>query len=142
MLLTSLAGSHLYTRNDDFTVPRAASGFASASVEAVARDKFTRSQGCEIVVQEFALGVWALVPTQQNALLGLIDLRRDRCVRVGAPTNVPNVRNYVADRPIAKYIHAGHADVNRIGYASCLTGRISYPGFCGTKGCLVLTVSG
>ncbi len=65
-----------------------------------------------------------LVTSRQNTMLRLIDLRGDSCARLGAPTDTESVRNRGTGRTIAKFIHAGQADVDGIVYASHLTGKL------------------
>ena len=56
----------------------------------------------------------------------LLDLRADGCTRIGAPTDVVQARNHAAGRAFGKAIHAEHADIDGLVYASRLTGQDVY----------------
>ncbi|MCY3872706.1 MAG: RES family NAD+ phosphorylase [Rhodobacteraceae bacterium] len=119
---TSPADSRFCTRNGGFTVLYAAPEFATAFVETVIRDRFMGRQSCEVAVKEITTRVWARISMQAGMALTLLDLRGDGCTRIGAPTDTVNARNHAAGRAYAKIIHASHADIDGIVYASRLTG--------------------
>ena len=58
--------------------------------------------------------------------LTVLDLRADGRTRIGAPTDVVQARNHAAGRAFGKTIHAEHADVDGLVYASRLTGEDVY----------------
>ena len=139
---TSPADSRFCTRNGGFTVLYAAPEFATAFVETVVRDRFTRRQGCEIAVKEITMRVWAHIFMQAGAALTLLDLRGDGCTRIGAPTDTVNARNHGAGRAFAKAIHAGHVYVDGIVYSSRLTGEDVYAVFDRASGKLASAETG
>ena len=100
----------------------AAPEFATAFVETVVRDRFTRHQGCEVAAREITARVRTRISMPPASALTSVDLRGDDCTRVGAPTDTVNARNHAAGRAFAKTIHAEHVDVDGIVYASRLTG--------------------
>ena len=125
---TSPADSRFCTRNGGFTVLYAATEYATAFVETVVRDRFTRRQGREVAVKEITAQVRARIAMQPKATLTLVDLRGDGCTRIDAPTDTVKARNHAAGRALARDIHAGHADVDGIVYASPASpGRTSMP---------------
>ncbi len=139
---TSPADSRFCTRNGGFTVLYAAPEFATAFVETVVRDRFTRRQSCEVAVKEITARVWARIGMQPETALTLVDLRGDGCTRIGAPTDTVNARNHSAGRAFARDIHAGRADVDGIVYASRLTGKDVYAVFGRSTGKLVSAGTG
>ena len=134
---TSPADSRFCTRNGGFTALYAAPEFLTAFVETVVRDRFTRRQNCEITLKEITTRIWARIATQPEVTLKLVDLRRDGCTRIGATTDTVNAKNHAAGRAFARDIHAGHADVDGIVYASRLTGEDVYAVFGRSTGKLV-----
>ena len=55
---------------------------------------------------------WARVQTTPETRLLLLDLRRDGCTLLGAPTDVVNARNHVAGRAFGRIVHAEHESVD------------------------------
>lgn len=139
---TSPADSRFCTRNGGFTVLYAAPEFATAFVETVVRDRFTKRQGCEVAVKEITARSWAQIAMQPQETLTLVDLRGDGCTRIGAPTDTVNARNHAAGRAFARYIHAGHADVDGVVYSSRLTGEDVYAVFGRSTGRLAVIDTG
>lgn len=64
--------------------------------------------------------------TRHGADASRLDLRADRCTRIGAPTDVVQARNHAAGRAFGKVIHASHEDVDGLVYSSRLTGEDVY----------------
>ena len=139
---TSPADSRFCTRNGGFTVLYAAPDFATAFVETVERDRFTRRQSCEVAVKEITARVWARITMQENAVLALVNLRGDGCTWIGAPTDTVNAKNHAAGRAFAKTMHADHVDVDGIVYASRLTGEDVYAVFDRSTGRLAAVETG
>ena len=139
---TSPADSRFCTKNCGFTVLYAAPELATAFVETVVRDRFTRRRNSEVALIEITARVWAHVSMRGNATLKLLDLRGDGCTRIGAPTDTVNARNHAAGRAFAKSIHADHRDVDGIVYASRLTGADVYAVFNRAIGNLASPTSG
>ena len=86
--------------------------------------------------------VWALIESKPGARLSLLDLRRDGCVRLGAPTDAVKARNHAAGRALGRGIHAGHAEVDGLLFSSRLTGAHFYAVFDRAIGKLDATHSG
>ena len=126
---TTPADSRFCTRNGGFAVLYAAPEFTTAFVETVVRDRFTRRQDRKVSLKEVTTRVWAEVATQSKKMLTLVDLRRDGCTRIGAPTDAVNAKNHAAGRALARNIHALHTNVDEIVYASRLTGDDVYAVF-------------
>ena len=70
--------------------------------------------------------MWVRIAAEPGGRLTLLDLRADGCTRIGAPTDVVQARNHAAGRAFGKTIHAEHADVDGLVYASRLTGEDVY----------------
>ena len=66
------------------------------------------------------------IAVELSAPLTILDLRSDGCTRIGAPTDVVQARNHAAGRAFGKTIHAEHADIDGLVYASRLTGKDVY----------------
>ncbi len=79
---------------------------------------------------------------QPEATLTLVDLRRDGCTRIGAPTDTVKARNHAAGRAFAKAIHTDHVDVDGIVYTSRLTGEDVYAVFDRSAGKLASAETG
>lgn len=126
---TSPADSRFCTRDGGFNVLYAAPEFTTAFVESVVRDRFTRRQSRKVALKEITARSWALIEMQPEEALRMVDLRGDGCTRIGAPTDTVNARNQAAGRAFAKYIHAGHTDVDGILFTSRLTGDDVYAVF-------------
>ena len=104
-LRMSPADSRFCTMDSGFTVLYAAPEFATALVETVVRDRFTRRRNCEVAVREITARVWSCISTKAGAMLTQLDLRGDGCTRIGAPTDTVNARNHPAGRAFARAIH-------------------------------------
>lgn len=120
---TRPSDSRFCTQDGGFAVLYTAPEFATAFVETVVKDRFTRRRVCEIRVKEITTRIWARISMKPQASLRLLDLRGDGCTRIGAPTDTVNARNHAAGRAFAKDIHAGNMYVDGIVYASRLTGE-------------------
>ncbi len=126
---TSPADSRFCSRNAGYTVLYAASDFATAFIETVVRDRFTRSRSREIALKEITSRAWARICGRKGEVLNLIDLRGDGCTRIGAPTDVIGARNHAAGRAFAKAIHGEHGDIDGLHFVSRLTGGDAYAVF-------------
>lgn len=123
---TSHGDSRFSSRSDGHTVLYASPDFATAFIETVVRDRFTRRRKREVGLKEITERVWVRIAAQPGAVLTLIDLRGDGCARVGAPTDVVHARNHAAGRAFAKAIYAQHADIDGLLHPSRLTGKDVY----------------
>ena len=88
-----------------------------------------RRQRREIALNKVAKRAWAMLASAPGTVLKLLDLRRNGCVLVGAPTDTVNARNHAAGRAFGKTIHADHADIDGLLYASRLTSADIYAVF-------------
>lgn len=123
---TAAGDSRFCAKADGYSVLYAASDFATAFVETVVRDRFTRKERREIRWKEVAERAWAQLRTRPRQKLRLLDLRQDGCVKLGAPTDVVNARNHAAGRAFGRTIHAEHKTVDGFLYGSRLTGGDAY----------------
>ena len=123
------ADSRFCRRAAGYTVLYASPDFATAFLETVVRDRFMRRPRREVGFVEVTERAWALIATKPGAKLTLLDLRRDGCALIGAPTDTVNARNHAAGRAFGKAIHTEHADVDGLLYASRLTGADVYATF-------------
>lgn len=112
-----------------FAILYAAPDFATAFVEVVVRDRFTRTKGRDIAVNEVMLRSQALVSSKRRTTLALIDLRKDGCTRLGAPTDSVNARNHAAGRALGQDIYDNHRAVDGFLFSSRLTGEDVYAVF-------------
>ena len=126
---TAPADSRFCRRAAGYTVLYASPDFATAFLERVVRDRFMRRLRREVGFVEVTELAWTLIATKPGAKLTLLDLRRDGCVLIGAPTDTVNARNHAAGRAFGEAIHTEHADVNGLLYASRLTGADVYATF-------------
>lgn len=126
---TSRADSRFCSRNASHTVLYASLDFATALIETVVRDRFTRQRKREVGLKEITKRIWVRISAQPGAVLTLLDLRGDGCARIGAPTDVVHARNHAAGRAFAEAIHAEHTDIDGLLHASRLTGRNVYAVF-------------
>ena len=104
----------------------AAPDFTTAFIETVVRDRFAHRRTREVALREITERVWVSLAAEPGAPLTILDLRADGCTRIGAPTDVVQARNHAAGRAFGKTIHAEHADVDGLVYASRLTGEDVY----------------
>lgn len=109
-----------------FAVLYASPDFATAFIETVARDRFTRKGRRGIPLKEVAGRAWIRVEANPDTGLTLLDLRKDGCFRLGAPTDAANARNHTAGRALARTIHSEHGDVDGLLFSSRLTGKDVY----------------
>lgn len=100
-----------------------------AFIETVVRDRFTQRRERVVALKEITERVWGRISARSGAALTLLDLRGDGCARVGAPTDAVHARNHAAGRAFAREVHAAHADVEGLLYASRLTGKDVYAVF-------------
>jgi hypothetical protein len=118
--------SRFCARADGFRVLYAAPDFATAFVEVIVRDRFARRRQRAILLKEVTERAWVSVATRPRATLTLLDLRKDGCVRLGAPTDAVSARNHAAGRALGRAIHAAHGDVDGLLFSSRLTGGDVY----------------
>lgn len=123
------ADSRFCSRNAGYTVLYASPDFATAFVETVVRDRFTRRRERQVALREVTERVWARLSTRPEAELTLLDLRGDGCTRIGAPTDTVRARNHAAGRAFAKSIHSAHPDIDGLLYVSRLTEQEVYAVF-------------
>ena len=126
---TAPADSRFCAKSDGYTVLYAAPDFTTAFVETVVRDRVPRARPRDIFLKEVTERAWARIETKAHASLRLLDLRRDGCVRLGAPTDSVNARNHAAGRALGRMIHAGHKTVDGFLFSSRLTGGDAYAVF-------------
>ena len=117
------ADSRFCSREAGYSVLYTAPEFATAFIETVVRDRFTRRRDREVALRELTERVWARIRSRPGTALTLLDLRGDGCTRIGAPTDTVRARNHAAGRAFAKAIHMGHADIDGLIYVSRLTGE-------------------
>ena len=123
---TTAADSRFATRTGGYTVLYAAPDFTTAFIETIVRDRFAHRRTREVALREITERVWVSLAAEPGAPLTILDLRADGCTRIGAPTDVVQARNHAAGRAFGKTIHAEHADVDGLVYASRLTGEDVY----------------
>ena len=110
-----------------YTVLYAAPDFATAFVETVVRDRFTRKRKREVAWREISERAWVRI--EALASLWFLDLRRDGCVKLGAPSDAVNARHHAAGRALGGAIYADHPDIDGLLFASRLTGADVYAVF-------------
>ena len=120
---TAPADSRFCATHSGFTVLYASPDFATAFIEVVVRDRFARTKVREIGLKEVTLRSTALISSQPHTTLSLVDLRKDGCTRLGAPTDAVNARNHAAGRALGRDIHDNHKYVDGIVFSSRLTGE-------------------
>ena len=104
----------------------AAPDFTTAFIETIIRDGFAHRRKREVALREITERVCVSIAVEPSAPLTILDLRSDGCTRIGAPTDVVQARNHAAGRAFGKTIHAEHADIDGLVYASRLTGKDVY----------------
>lgn len=119
---TAPADSRFCAADSGFTVLYASPDFATAFVEVVVRDRFTRTERREIGLKEVTLRSTAPISSRPQTTLSLVDLRKDGCTRLGAPTDAVHARNHTAGRALGRDIHDNHRNVDGIAFSSRLTG--------------------
>ena len=120
---TGAADSRFASRDASYTVLYASPDFATAFVETVVRDRLTRQRDRVVALKEITERAWVRVSARPGTVLTLLDLRRDGCTRIGAPTDVVHARNHAAGRAFGRAIHAEHGDVEGLLHVSRLTGE-------------------
>ena len=123
------ADSRFCSRDAGYTVLYASPDFATAFVETVVRDRFTRRRNRNVALEEVTGRVWTQISAQSGVKLTLLDLRGDGCTRIGAPSDAVHARNHAAGRALAREIHAEHGDIDGLIYVSRLTGKDIYAVF-------------
>ncbi len=123
---TVSADSRFCTRTAGYTILYTSPDFATSFIETVVRDRFANHRQREIMLQEIVGQVWALIESKPETELTLLDLRRNGCALVGAPTDTVNARNHAAGRAFGKNIHTNHPNVDGLLYTSRLTGADVY----------------
>lgn len=119
---TAPADSRFCDRGAGFTVLYATPDFATAFIEVVVRDRFTRTKVREINLKEVTQRSTALVSSKPQSKLSMLDLRKDGCTRLGAPTDTVNARNHSAGRALGRDVHEKHETVDGLLFSSRLTG--------------------
>ena len=120
---TTPADSRFATRTGGYTVLYAAPDFTTAFIETIVRDRFAHRRTRKVALREITERVWVRIAATPGTPLTLLDLRADGCTRIGAPTDVVQARNHAAGRAFGKTIHAEHAELDGLVYASRLTGE-------------------
>ena len=136
------ADSRFCSHEVGYSVLYASPDFATAFIETVVRDRFIRRRERAVTLKEISDRAWARISTQQGAMLSLLDLRGDGCIRLGAPTDAVHARNHAAGRALARAVHAEHADIDGLIYVSRLTGEDVYAVFDRGAGKLESTETG
>ena len=126
---TAPTNSRFCAKTIGFTVLYAASDFASSFLETAVRDQFTHKQRRKVDYEEITERAWTRIASKPGTALRLLDLRRDGCLSVGAPTDTVKARNQTAGRAFAKAVYADHPDVDGFLYESRLTGADIYAVF-------------
>ena len=139
---TASADSRFCAKADGYMVLYASPDFATVFIETVVRDRFMRRQRREILLKEITERAWALIASKPGIVLKLLDLRRDGCALIGAPTDTVNARNHAAGRAFGRAVHAVHEDIDGLLYPSRLTGANAYAVFDRGIGKLEATGSG
>ena len=123
------ADSRFCSRDAGYTVLYASPDFATAFVETVVRDRFTRRRNRNVGFKKITGRVWTRISVRAGAELTLLELRGDGCTRIGAPSDAVHARNHAAGRALANAIHAEHADIEGLVYVSRLTGEDAHAVF-------------
>lgn len=118
--------SRFCAKTDGYAVLYATPDFATAFIEVIVRDRFTRKRQREVLLKEVTERAWARIVAKPRSKLNLLDLRKDGCVRLGAPTDTVNARSHAAGRALGRAIHAEHKDVDGFLFSSRLTGADVY----------------
>lgn len=80
--------------------------------------------------------------TAPRKKLQLLNLRRDDCLRLGAPTDVANACQYAVGRALGRAIYSGYKNVDGFLFASRLTGADVYAVFDRAVDKLIAPVTG
>lgn len=120
------ADSRFSTVGDDYRVLYVSPEFATAFIEVVVRDRFVRKRRREVILNEVTERAWAMITTRPGLTLSLLDLRKDGCGLLGAPTDAVNARNHASGRSLGRTIYSEHKDVDGLLFSSRLTGADVY----------------
>ena len=123
---TAPADSRFCAASSVFTVLYVAPDFATAFIEVVVHDRFTRKKGREIALKEVTLRSSPLISSPPRSKLSLSDLRKDGCTRLGAPTDAVDAKSHAAGRALGRDIYINYAAVDGVLFASRLTGEDVY----------------
>ena len=126
---TAAGDSRFCSKDDSYTVLYAAADFATAFVETVVRDELTHAGQRRLPLASVTARSWVNLRTRPRTKLQLLDLRRDGCVKLGAPTDAVNARNHAAGRALGRAIHDEHGQVDGLLFSSRLTGADAYAVF-------------
>lgn len=126
---TAAGDSRFCSKEDSYTVLYAAADFATAFVETVVRDELTHAPQRRIPLVGVTARAWVQLQTKRRTKLQLLDLRKDGCVKLGAPTDAVNARNHAAGRALGRAIHEEHDEVDGLLFSSRLTGADAYAVF-------------
>lgn len=123
---TAPSDSRFCAATSGFTALYVAPDFATAFIEVVVRDRFRRKNDREIALQEVTLRSSAQISSSPRSKLSILDLRKDGCTRLGAPTDAVNAKNHAAGRALGQDLYTNHTQVDGILFASRLTGEDAY----------------
>lgn len=123
---TAPSDSRFCAATSGFTVLYVAPDFATAFIEVVVRDRFRRKKDREIALKEITLRSSAQISSSPRSKLSILDLRKDGCTRLGAPTDAVNAKNHAAGRALGRDLYTNHTQVDGILFASRLTGEDVY----------------
>ena len=120
------ADSRFCTLSGGFGVLYATPDFATAFIETVVRDRFTRKTDRLVRLAELTRRAWLALESKPRLGLSLLDLRGDGCARLGAPSDTVRARNHAAGRALGRAVHDGHPDIDGFLFPSRLTGADVY----------------
>lgn len=123
---TAPGDSRFCATANGYTVLYASPDFATAFIETVVRDRFTRKRRREVLLKEVTARVWVLIATKSRNTLRILDLSQNGCVKLGAPTDAVNARNHAAGRALGRAIYTEHKDIDGLLFSSRLTGADVY----------------
>jgi len=126
---TTAGDSRFCSKADSYTVLYAAADFTTAFVETVVRDELTHAAQRRIPLKGVTTRAWVQLRTKPRTKLRLLDLRKDGCVKLGAPTDAVNARHHAAGRALGRGIHDEHDEVDGLLFSSRLTGADAYAVF-------------
>lgn len=123
---TAPADSRFCAATSGFTILYVAPEFATAFIEVVVRDRFRHKKDREIALKEVTLRSFAQITSTPRSKLSILDLRKDGCTRLGAPTDAVSAKNHAAGRALGRDLYTNHTQVDGILFASRLTGEDVY----------------
>lgn len=126
---TAAGDSRFCSKTDGYTVLYAAGDFATAFVETVVRDELTHADQRRISLAAVTTRAWVQLETKPRTKVQLLDLRRDGCVKLGAPTDAVSARNHAAGRALGRAIHDEHDKIDGLLFSSRLTGADAFAVF-------------